>query len=200
MGGLVIKKAFIFAHDSEEMKPLVRRICAIFFLATPHQGSDLAQTLNRLLQVVSGTRPFVQDLFPGSPALETINERFPHLCGNLKLFSFYENKPMNYVFGRGLIVDKTSAVMNYVNERKMYLNANHRDVARFASTNDPSYLAVRNSLAAYIESKRDSQISQGQHRMEGDRLEALNTFMGFSEAPEGDLMSKDDTRVPGSCD
>jgi WD40 repeat protein len=200
MGGLVIKKAFIFAHDSEEMKPLVRRICAIFFLATPHQGSDLAQTLNRLLQVVSGPRPFVQDLFPGSPALETINERFPHLCGNLKLFSFYENKPMNYVFGRGLIVDKTSAVMNYVNERKMYLNANHRDVARFASTNNPSYLAVRNSLAAYIESKRDSQISQGQHRVEGDRLEALNTFMGFSEAPEGDLMSKDDTRVPGSCD
>ncbi|KAF3028781.1 hypothetical protein E8E15_004221 [Penicillium rubens] len=199
MGGLVIKEAFIFAHDSEEMKPLVRRICAIFFLATPHQGSDLAQTLDRLLQVVSGTRPFVQDLFPGSPALESINEKFPHLCGNLQLSSFYENKPMNYVFGRGLIVDKTSAVMNYVNERKMYLNANHRDVARFASTKDPSYLAVRNSLAAYIESKRDSEISQGQ-RVKGDRLEALNTFLGFSEAPEGDLMSKDDTRVPGSCD
>jgi WD40 repeat protein len=199
MGGLVIKKAFIFAHDSEEMKPLGRRICAIFFLATPHQGADLAQTLSRLLQVVSGTRAFVQDLFPGSPALESINEEFPQLCGNLQLFSFYENKPMNYVFGRGLIVDKSSAVMNYVNERKMYLNANHRDVARFASTNDPSYLAVRNSLAAYIESKRGSQLSQGQ-RVEGDRLEALNTFLGLCEAPEGDLMSQDDTRVPGSCD
>ncbi|CAI7640645.1 unnamed protein product [Penicillium glandicola] len=198
MGGLVIKKAFIFAHDSEEMRPLVSRICAIFFLATPHQGAGLAQTLSRLLQV-SGTRAFVQDLFPGSPALESINEEFPQLCGNLQLFSFYENKPMNYVFGRGLIVDKSSAVMNYVNERKMYLNANHRDVARFASINDPSYLTVRNSLAAYIDSKRGSQLSEGQ-RVEGDRLEALNKFIGVSEAPEGDLMSQGDTRVPGSCD
>ncbi|KAJ6159875.1 hypothetical protein N7497_004412 [Penicillium chrysogenum] len=199
MGGLVIKKAFIFAHDSEDMRPLVSRICAIFFLATPHQGADLAQTLSRLLQAVSGTRAFVQDLFPGSPALESINEEFPQLCGNLQLFSFYENKPMNYVFGARLIVDKNSAVMNYVNERKMYLNANHRDVARFASTSDPSYLAVRNSLAAYIESKRGSKITQGQ-RVEGDRLEALNIFLSSSEAPEGDLMSQDDTRVPGSCD
>lgn len=199
MGGLVIKKAFILAHDSEETRPLVRRIRAIFFLATPHQGADLAQTLSRLLQVVSGTRAFVQDLFPGSPALESINEEFPQLCGDLQLFSFYENKPMNYVFGRGLIVDKKSAVMNYVNERKMYLNANHRDVARFASPKDPSYLTLRNSLAAYIDSKRGSQISEGQ-RVEGDRLEALNTFLSFSEAPEGDLMSQDDARVPGSCD
>ncbi|KAJ5199534.1 hypothetical protein N7472_004738 [Penicillium cf. griseofulvum] len=199
MGGLVIKKAFIFAHDNEEMRPLGRNICAIFFLATPHQGADLAQTLSRLLQVVPGTRPFVQDLFPGSQALESINEEFPRLCGELKLFSFYETKPMNYVFGRGLIVEKTSAVMNYVNERKMYLNANHRNVARFASTNDASYLAVRNSLAAYIDSKRDSQISEAR-RIEGNQLEALNTFIGFSEAPEGDLMNQDDSRVPGSCD
>jgi WD40 repeat protein len=199
MGGLVIKKAFIFAHGSEEMKPLARRVCAIFFLATPHQGADLAQTLSRILQVVSGTRAFVQDLFPGSPALASINEEFPQLCRELQLFSFYENKPMNYVFGRGLIVDKSSAVMNYVNERKMYLNANHRDVARFASPNDPSFLAIRNSLAAYIDSKRGSQISEGQMG-EGGRLEALNTFLSFSEAPEGDLMSQDDARIPGSCE
>ncbi|KAJ5628450.1 hypothetical protein N7490_010678 [Penicillium lividum] len=199
MGGLVIKKAFILAHDSVEMKALVRRICAIFFLATPHQGADLAQTLSRLLQVVSGTRAFVQDLFPGSPALQSINEEFPQLCGELQLFSFYENKPMNYVFGRGLIVDKSSAVMNYVNERKMYLNANHRDVARFASSSDPSFLAIRNSLAAYINSKRSSQTTEEQV-VEGDRLEALNTFLSVSEPPEGDLMSQDDVRVPGSCE
>ncbi|KXG50320.1 uncharacterized protein PGRI_062870 [Penicillium griseofulvum] len=199
MGGLVIKKAFIFAHDNEEMRPLVHKICAIFFLATPHQGANLAQTLSRLLQVVPGSRPFVQDLFPGSQALQLINEEFPRLCDDLKLFSFYETKPMNYVFGRGLIVDKTSAVMNYVNERKMYLNANHRNVARFTSTNDPSYLAVRNSLAAYIDSKRYLQISEtGQ--IKEDQLEVLNTFLGFSEAPEGDLMNQDDSRVPGSCD
>ena len=99
MGGLVIKKAFILGHDIPELRPLVRRVCGIFFLATPHQGAGLAQTLNRILALALGSRPFVQDLSPDSPVLESINEEFPRHCSDLQLFSFFENKPVNYILG-----------------------------------------------------------------------------------------------------
>ncbi|KAL4968578.1 uncharacterized protein BDV14DRAFT_196880 [Aspergillus stella-maris] len=199
MGGLVVKKAYILGHDIPEMRPLVSSVCAIFFLATPHQGANIAQTLSRIVQIASGTRAFVQDLFPGSPALESINEEFPRHCSNLQLFSFFENKPMNYVIGKGLIVEKKCAVMNYVNERRAYLNANHRDVARFSSPSDSSYIAVRNALATYIDNKRDVQESENRS-MEIDQLTALSKFLGISDAPENDCISQDSVRFEGSCD
>ena len=199
MGGLVIKKAFILGHAIPELKALVHRVCGIFFLATPHQGADLAQTLSRILAVALGPRPFLQDLSPDSPVLESINEEFPRHCSHLQLFSFFENKPMNYIVGKGLIVNKQCAVMNYVNERKMYLEANHRDVARFNSPNDPSYIAIRNALATYIEDKRGSKES-AREQVGYDQLEALNKFLAISDAPEDDVMIQDSIRLLGSCE
>jgi WD40 repeat protein len=199
MGGLIIKKAFILGHEISDLKPLVRRVCSILFLATPHQGADLAQTLNRILNMTLGSRPFVQDLSPDSPVIESINEEFPRYCGHLQLFSFFENKPTNYVLGRGFIVDKQCAVMNYVNERKMYLDACHREVARFSSPSDPSYITIRNTLAAYIADKRGSKESSRQ-LMRTDELELLNKFLGISDSPEDDLMTQDSIRVPGTCE
>lgn len=199
MGGLVIKKAFILGHEIPELTSLVQRTCSIFFLATPHQGSDLAQTLGRILSLAPGSRPFVQDLSPYSPVLESINEEFPRYCSNLQLFSFFENKPTNYVIGRSLIVEKHCAVMNYVNERKMYLNANHQDVARFSSPNESSYIALRNALATYIEGKRG--LKSATRQLAGHhQLEALNRFLGVSDAPEDDVMTQDAIRLPGSCE
>ncbi|KAB5528100.1 hypothetical protein GE09DRAFT_975274 [Coniochaeta sp. 2T2.1] len=155
MGGLVIKKAYILGHEIPEFQPLVNRIKAFFFLATPHQGADIALTLSRVLSVVNGKRQpsFVNDLFPQSPVVQSINDDFPRLCDSeesLQLFSFFETRPMNYGVGRGLIVDKHSAVMNYPRERRTHLDANHRDVARYTSPDDPSYITVRNALAALL--------------------------------------------------
>ncbi|KIM97612.1 hypothetical protein OIDMADRAFT_105167 [Oidiodendron maius Zn] len=149
MGGLVIKKAFIIGQDNLVFKPLVDRIRGIFFLATPHHGAHLAQSLSRIFAVAP--RPFVGDISPDSPVLESINEDFPRYCSRLDLFSFFENKPMNFFFRQVFIVERQNAVMNYINERKTYLEANHRDVARFSSPKDSSYRAIRDSLAKYIE-------------------------------------------------
>ena len=63
MGGLVVKKAYILGNWDAEFKSVVDRVTSIFFLATPHQGAAIAQTLSRLTAMI-GTRPFVEDLFP----------------------------------------------------------------------------------------------------------------------------------------
>lgn len=196
MGGLVIKKAFIIGQDNLVFKPLVDRIRGIFFLATPHHGAHLAQSLSRIFAVAP--RPFVGDISPDSPVLESINEDFPRYCSRLDLFSFFENKPMNFFFRQVFIVERQNAVMNYINERKTYLEANHRDVARFSSPKDSSYRAIRDSLAKYIEKVRSSQKSARQ-LVGHNQLEALNKFLEISDTSE-DLMTLESIRLPGSCE
>jgi len=198
MGGLVVKKAYILSHQNREFESLARNIFAIFFLATPHQGAGIADTLARILSIAPGPRPFVQDLSPTSPVLQSINEEFPNYSGDLRLFSFFENEPMRIGIATHLIVEKHCAVMNYPNERRTYLNANHRNVAQFSQQTDPSYLAIRNALATTIASKRSLEESS-KRRVGLDQLETLNTFLGISDLPNDELECQSQ-RLPETCD
>lgn len=209
MGGLVIKQAYVLGHKASEFRPLVDRVCAMVFLGVPHHGAEIAHTLNRILSL-HGARPFVHELFPSSTALESINEEFPYLSRDLRLFSFFETKPMNYGIGKGLIVERQAAVLNYINERRTYLDANHRDVARFSSVDDSSYLTVRNALAtlmADIREPRQIQAELNEYESEAvnetvsePRMETIATFLGVQDAPEDEYMALDSARLPGSCE
>jgi triacylglycerol esterase/lipase EstA (alpha/beta hydrolase family) len=53
MGGLVIKKAYNLARQSAAYEPLANRVHSIYFVATPHSGSDSAKLLSNLLQFAS---------------------------------------------------------------------------------------------------------------------------------------------------
>lgn len=49
MGGLLAKKTCLLGQNDEHYEALVRSISAIIFLSTPHRGSNLAETLNKIL-------------------------------------------------------------------------------------------------------------------------------------------------------
>jgi hypothetical protein len=199
MGGLVTKLAYILGRQNPAFKSVVDRVCSIFFLATPHQGAAIAQTLGKLLAVVpgSGARPFVNDLLPLSPILQSINEDFPPVCGGLQLFSFYETRPINLGLRKLLIVEKNNAVMNLANERRTLLDADHRTAAKYASPNESAYLAVRNALATVVSAKRSATSAQKRSLAQED-LAILNRFLGVSEAPEDDIMTLNSVRLVGS--
>ncbi|TPX18252.1 uncharacterized protein E0L32_002761 [Thyridium curvatum] len=199
MGGLVIKKAYSLGRQTPPFESVASRICALFFLATPHQGADLANSLDRILALIPGSRPFVKDIMPHSPVLQAINEEFPRYCGNLQLFSFFETKPMLYGIGNGLIVEKHCAVMNLPNERRNYLNANHRNVARFTSPEDPCYLTVRNTIATLIGSLRRKGTKASQE-IGQDRIIALRKLLRVVENPEDDIHMLDTRRLQGAGD
>lgn len=194
----MVKKAFIVGHQEAEFKHIVNRISSIFFLATPHQGAAIAQTLTRLIALF-GSRPFVDDLLPQSTMLQSINEDFPRFCESVQLLSFYETRPMSVGVNKMLIVDKASAVTNLANERRTLLDADHRNVAMYSSSNDSAFVAVRNALATVISAQRTSSVSQKQALAVEDQT-AINLFMGVSDAPEDDIMTQDSVRLPGSCE
>lgn len=119
LGGLVIKKACIISKENPAFHEIGKRIHSIYFLATPHRGSDLARTLNRVMRVaLSGGRPFVTNLEPNSEAIQILNDQFRHYYKGIHLHSFIESESMNWGMGSGLIVERESATLGL---RSLYI-------------------------------------------------------------------------------
>lgn len=199
MGGLVIKRAYILAHQKDEFASTARRIQAVFFLATPHRGADLAQLVTKILNITSGPRPFVTDLHRNSLATQSINDEFPQYSQDLQLFSFYETLPTNYAIGKSLIVDKDLATLGYVNERTAYLNANHRDVCKYADQSDPNYKTVRNAMASTIDGFR-ARSTLASRELGREQRRRLDAYLRIKDAPEDDFLDIDSVRMSGSCE
>lgn len=74
---------------------IIKAVSAIIFLSTPHRGTNLAETLNRILQVsfVANPMQFIAELAAGSQTLQKLNEQFRHIAPNLEIVSFYETRP-----------------------------------------------------------------------------------------------------------
>lgn len=197
MGGLVIKRAYLLAKGKQDLSPLAARIQAILFLATPHRGSDLAQTFSKILGLSGGSRPFVADLHRDSLEIRSINEEFPQHCADLSLYSFYETLPTSFGVRKVLVVERDLATLGYANERREYLAANHREVCKFSSPDDLNYRTVRNALAFVLHNLRDG-FASSKREIENDLRRHLAAFFGVSEAPEDNLMSADSLRMAGS--
>ena len=145
-----------------------------------------------------GARPFVSDLIPNSATIQSINDEFPHHCQDLQLHSFYETSAMNFGVRKAIVVPKDSATLGYANERTMYLNANHRDVCKFSTQDDPNYLAVRNSLASALE---DLRVGTTIRRQETDYAlqQRLKDVLDVDDTHDDDLLRVDSFCLPGTC-
>lgn len=135
------------------MKDLAGRVHSIYFLGTPHRGSDLAKTLSNILKISYGPKSFVTALERNSESIESINESFRHFADDLQLRSFYETVPLNLVFlTKEIIVDRSSAILGYRNERPVPLNADHRSICKFDTPSDPNYQTLRHAFIATLDS------------------------------------------------
>ncbi|KAL1835227.1 hypothetical protein VTK73DRAFT_5972 [Phialemonium thermophilum] len=95
MGGLIVKEAYMQGLYDPAYQPIVQAVAAIAFLSTPHRGTNLAESLNRILQVsfVGNPKQFIADLAAGSHTLQKLNEQFRHVASKLQIVSFYETRP-----------------------------------------------------------------------------------------------------------
>ena len=159
MGGLVIKKAYIFAQQGKGYETFARRFHSMFFLATPHRGSDSAKLLNNMLQIASSSRTYVADLERGSAAIQSINDEFRNYSADLILWSFYETQKLKLGLISTLIVDPDSATLGYRAEKQMPMNADHRSICKFETEMDQNYVTIRNALASTTHQICDSGMS-----------------------------------------
>lgn len=94
---------------------IIKSIFAIIFLSTPHRGTNLAETLNRILQVSFATNPmqFIAELASGSQTLLKLNEQFRHSAQRVQIVSFYEIRPTQ-MFRKTQIVSRRSSLSTVI--------------------------------------------------------------------------------------
>ncbi|KAI0455706.1 hypothetical protein F5B21DRAFT_470367 [Xylaria acuta] len=158
MGGLVVKKAYLLGLHDANYQQVVKGVSAIIFLSTPHRGTNLAKTLNRVLAAsFQSTKYFISDLTKSSPAIEELNEQFRHVAPNLSIWSFYEILATTIGPWKMMVLEKDSSVLGYPAEISRPLQADHHDVCKFSSPVDPNYIAVRNAIKSLVTQFRDQR-------------------------------------------
>lgn len=205
MGGCVAKEAFIIARQHPSYKDLAGRIYGIFFLGSPHHGSDLAGILETMLIAVWGKKPFVTDLKSGSSALAMIRDRFRHAATDLALWTFYETLPTSLGLINRIVVDKGSAILGFDNERVEAMNADHRHLCKFTSREDSNYRILRNALHTAIDEIREKTLHTAfLHLDTTDRdVETdarLESFFKLRDILEEDLALQSELKMPESCE
>jgi hypothetical protein len=120
-----------------------------------------------------------------------------------------------------MVLEKDSSILGYPGEVSKPLMADHHDVCKYKSMEDPNYITIRNMLKTII-----SRLASG-GRIPSDRMVCQNlsgltaflldatapavtpvadhdfnieAFLGVSEAPEGDLDFFTERWMPGTCE
>ncbi|KAM9882690.1 nacht and wd domain protein [Verticillium dahliae] len=126
-------------------------IRGVVFLATPHQGRNLADVLRKFLAIVMQTpKQYINELRHNSEALVGINEQYVQHARNMHLASFRETQATSIRSIKSLIVDESSSKLNYPNEICWPLNANHHNVCKFASRQDQNYISVSSVIRDFV--------------------------------------------------
>lgn len=193
MGGLVAKQAYLLAKSDPLYQDLSTRIHSMYFLATPHRGSNSAVYLKTFLSVSlpTGAKAYAKELLPDSQTVADINEDFRHVCNDIHLWSFFEGIPT----AGFIIVDKSSAVIGLPGERTQYLPADHRHVCKFRDMTDPNYMVLRDCFKTTIE-----QINREHSERQSEQLNQIAEALDTCQRPEKDLLALSDKLHKGTCE
>ncbi|PKX96267.1 LipA and NB-ARC domain protein [Aspergillus novofumigatus IBT 16806] len=130
-------------------------------LGTPHNGSSLAAMGKVLANIVSAFSPIrapralIGMLQKDSEVLLEITEDFLKRRRKVQLVSFYELEFTSIgPFLRRLIVDQCSVILNVPYEIAVPQFADHRNIARFRSSQDRSYRPVVSRLKVFAQTLR----------------------------------------------
>ncbi|KAI0529825.1 hypothetical protein GGR58DRAFT_525850 [Xylaria digitata] len=202
MGGLIVKEAYMQGQNDPAYSEIIKTISSMIFLSTPHRGTNLAETLNRILRVsfVGNPMQFIAELSAGSQTLQKLNEQFRHIAPRLEVVSFYETRPTSMVKANVMVLEKDSSVLGYPGEVSKPLDGDHHDVCKFDGPDDPRYVAVRNVLRSLV-GKTEQSSAQDEIQNTGSSVQLnLEDYLSIHETPDSDYNFFRDRWVSGTCE
>lgn len=160
LGGLVFEDAMLLSKNSAEkhIRSLVECTNGVCFLGTPHCGASTAtwaSIFGSLMNALKTTNVDILDVLrSNSQVLSRIQSQFHTMLRankdqgrEMKITCFFEEFPVR---GVGEIVPKSSSILPGYNN--MGIHANHIDMTKFASDEDPGYLNVSTEIMRWIRS------------------------------------------------
>ena len=156
MGGIVFKKALVIAHERDSRyHDISASVKGVMFFGVPHRGSNIALWSNALARLANiplfgGLRTdLLSDLSPKSILLGNIHDQFIERGKHLQIFSFYERKKIPGF--ADLVVDRSSALLQVSNEISLPVEADHRAMVKFLTSNTEAYAMVFDCLKELID-------------------------------------------------
>lgn len=150
LGGIIVKEALSLSKNEKTfLKEVLLATAGVCFLGTPHRGSKSA-SLGKLafgLTKALFQNPNLQILRAleiNSEILECVGRSFCQIMheGKISVHSFREELATKGV----MIVDDFSSSIGDANETRGTIHANHRNIARFTSLEDPGFTRVTSVL------------------------------------------------------
>ncbi|KAI1205929.1 uncharacterized protein F4807DRAFT_440997 [Annulohypoxylon truncatum] len=154
LGGILVKRALVLSKADETYEMIWRSTFGIAFFGTPHKGGNhagMGDVVAKIARSMSGNpnNTFMGALKKGSLFLDTVTDDFRQLLEDFQILSFYETQPLGYL---GIIVDQSSAVLGLpgTREKQLGLEADHRNICKFNSEEDPRYQQVADNIIDMI--------------------------------------------------
>ena len=198
----MVKKAYILGQNDENYQDIVESARAVLFLSTPHRGTNLADALNRILTVSvfnHSAKQYIAELKQNSPTLQDINEQFRNIAPKLRIVSFFETQQTAVGPKKMMVLEKDSSILGYPGEISKPLDADHHNVCKYASQQDPNYISVRNVLKSLIARFRESPLHHHNDSL-GREDAMLPNLLAVSQVPDEDYGFFRDRWMPGSCE
>jgi protein SERAC1 len=158
LGGLVCKEAILQSRNNPEshLKRIFECTKGVIFMGTPHTASWMADwarlPASALGMVKSTNKSLLTILETDDQLLESVQVRFLGMIrdlreGNrrLEVTCFFEELPLLVV---GKVVSKESAT--FAGYTPISIHANHRDMVRFASSDETGYKRVLGELTRWV--------------------------------------------------
>ena len=95
-------------QNDPEYEKIIKAISAITFLATPHRGTNLADTLDRISRATFAmdSKHYISELARNSFTLQKLNEQFRHIAPKIDIVSFYETQSTSIGLKRVRVVSR----------------------------------------------------------------------------------------------
>lgn len=160
LGGLIVKQMIRRCAESEDVdfKTIGRSIAGLGFLATPHQGSHAAKSLDFLLKNFKSKQ--AKQLAYSDENLIDLHEFFRSWVARQKpsVRSYYETEQMLGF----LVVDRVTANPGILGSEPIAVQSNHIDICKPANKDAPVYVSIC-ALVRKVLSHLSSQSNAGTH-------------------------------------
>lgn len=154
MGGLICKEAVQQSRDNPDLhrQDLFKSVKGIVFIGTPHQGSWMASWASIPASAVgllkSTNKSLLEILQTENQLLESVHLKFLAMIRQLReegreieIICFFEELPLPVA---GVVVTKESATLPPYDAQSIH--ANHSNMVKFSSAEDPGFTRVFASL------------------------------------------------------
>ena len=198
LGGIIVKDALqLSAKDNSYLKEIAAATTGVMFLGTPHHGSKAASLGKLAFRIVQAflqdpNTKILQGLEVNSEILERISRGFGQLLAaadRIRVHSFREELNTHGM----MIVDSFSSTVGYFKETRGSLHANHKDMARFTSSDDIKFQRVTAVLKRWISSSTQEQAILRPAPLPAQDLETLPDGLIFDEQYRTCLLSLSST-------